>query len=86
MKPIWNLLVFAPAILAIYVADHCNNELQPFGPFEGCVPLWRVAIGAISILGGVLFAITGKSHRRFICGMGIFAAGVIIWSTGHEPC
>jgi IS1 family transposase len=66
--------------------NRSNDDLQPLGPFEGCVPMWRVAIGFIGSVGGVIFALSSKTERRSLVGIGIFAASVIIWASGHEPC
>lgn len=67
-------------------SNSSKNHLPPFGPLEGCVPRWRVAIGAISMVGGIIFALRTRSERRFFGGLGIFAGGVFVWTAGHKPC
>jgi IS1 family transposase len=66
--------------------NRTNNDPQPFGPFQRCVPLWRVAIGFVGIVGGSIWGLTGRSYERLFGGLGIAAVAIIVWATGHETC
>ena len=65
-------------------ASCTHYDKQPIGPFEGCVPLWRVAVGLFGIVFGLILLLVGKSERRANCGGIIFFLAVIIWASGHK--
>lgn len=69
-----------------YEGHSANHYQEPIGPFEGCVPMWRVVIGFVGLVGGTIFGIKGISYRRLFGGLGIAAVSIILWATGHEPC
>jgi hypothetical protein len=60
----------------------------PFGPFEGCVPMWRLVVGVIGVLLGFVIALCDRRGRRWSLLLGgfIFIAGSLIWLTGHVDC
>ena len=63
-----------------------NNYQPPIGPFEGCVPLWRVAIGFFGMCFGAF--VMFKSGRRFtfLTGALLVLVSSLIWLTGHQDC
>lgn len=66
-----------------------DNQGQPFGPFEGCVPLWRVAVGfSCFVFAGIwLFVNRDRSVGLCVAGFGtLLFVGVGIWGTGHYRC
>lgn len=60
----------------------------PIGPFDGCVPPWRVAtgFGLICLAVGLFVYLVRADRLTFrlylICCL-LFAAGSVIWLTGH---
>jgi IS1 family transposase len=69
-----------------YASYNPDGHEYPFGPLKGCVPMWRVCVGFFGVIGGYLFGVFSKTRPRFLVGMAVFAAAVVIWLTGHEPC
>lgn len=67
-------------------SQESDDDEPPFGPFDGCVPMWRVVIGAVGCVTGILLFIGSGSYRRFILGMTIFVISSLIWLTGHMKC
>jgi IS1 family transposase len=67
-----------------------KNHQPPFGPFEGCVPLWRAIVGFCGIVTGlaVLIGCLRRDHVVLgLClGIGLGEAGTIVWLTGHYRC
>jgi hypothetical protein len=64
-----------------------NNYKPPIGPFEGCAPAWRVAVG---ILGCVYrFISIYRSNRRktnAICRLLFSVIGTSVWLAVHIDC
>ena len=61
----------------------------PVGPFEGCVPLWRVGVGfgLICVAFGLfIWAVRCDNGWLMIGCWLIFVAGSLIWLTGYYPC
>lgn len=59
--------------------------LPTIGPFQGCVPPWRIIIGLLGCLsGGILMLICGR--RWFVVGFCALVVGSFIWLTGHHDC
>jgi IS1 family transposase len=67
-------------------SHNANTNKPPFGPFEGCAPLWRVIVGAIGCFGGFLIIIKSDDDRRFFLGVACFVVASLIWLTGHVDC
>jgi hypothetical protein len=61
-----------------------NHNEPPFGPFDGCVPIWRVAVGVLGMFGGALVIFLSNDHR-WLFGLGVLlmAVGTVVWLTGH---
>jgi len=66
--------------------EETNNDEPPFGPFEGCVPPWRVAIGFCGMCLGVLVIIRSNRRIYFLWGALFILSGSLIWLTGHYDC
>jgi IS1 family transposase len=69
--------------------NSCYKENPPIGPFEGCVPLWRVAVGFLLIVSGALWLFLNRDRSRLRClgGVGLLLfSGSGIWLTGHYCC
>ena len=69
--------------------QHRNEDGYPFGPFEGCVPMWRVAVGFLLIASSALWLFLNRDHSVLRCvgGFGVLLfSGTGIWLTGHYRC
>jgi hypothetical protein len=85
-----------PGLPANYRSRYDSNDENPpvrfrppLGPFDGCVPGWRVATGLGLILsaGGLFVWAVRRNHGWLALGCGaIFFAGSFIWLTGHTDC
>jgi hypothetical protein len=85
-----------PGLPANHSSRHGSNGENPpvrlrppLGPFEGCVPGWRVATGLGLILsaGGLFVWAVRSNSSRMAQGCGvIFLVGSLIWLTGHTDC
>jgi len=61
----------------------------PMGPFDGCVPGWRVCVGlGLIVAAFILFCIGMRRLNGWIalCGAPLFLLGTFIWLTGHTNC
>jgi IS1 family transposase len=67
-----------------------KNDQPPFGPFEGCVPLWRVLVGICGMVAGIAVALgcigSGRIALGVCLGIVLGEAGTVIWLTGHYRC
>ena len=61
-----------------------ETDQPPFGPFEGCVPMWRVIVGFTSMLCSA-FMIGNTNRLCSVLGVVLFIVGSLIWLTGHTP-
>jgi hypothetical protein len=54
--------------------EDCGTKQVPFGPFEGCVPLWRVGCGFLGCLLGAVEVSWESSVTAFggVLGAGAF--------------
>jgi len=41
-----------------------DSNQPPLGPLDGCVPLWRLVIGVIGVVGGVIYALLDMPSSR----------------------
>ncbi len=67
-------------------SDEPYTNKPPFGPFEGCVPLWRVGIGCAYMFGGVVVMYRRNRRLVFGCGCGLPSIGSFLWLSGHYDC
>jgi hypothetical protein len=73
-------------------ADKKNPPIRPVpptGPFDGCVPGWRVAWGFGLIFLATIHFIWSIRHSygwMAFCSYGLFLVGSLIWLTGHTCC
>jgi hypothetical protein len=79
-----------PRLPTNYAARQSSYDNEPpFGPFEGCVPLWRVGVGfGLICLAAVLFVVAVRRNHGWLalfCVL-LFAVGSLIWLTGHYWC
>jgi len=63
-----------------------NENEPPFGPFDGCVPLWRVIVGFFGMCFGAFVIYKSNSGRRFLLGLLLIYIASLIWLTGHYDC
>jgi hypothetical protein len=67
----------------------CSQNQPPIGPFEGCVPLWRVGTGfGLICLAGGLFVWAVRRNNGWLalfCGF-LFLVGSLIWLARHYWC
>ena len=66
-----------------------RKDQPPIGPFEGCVPLWRVGVGFGLIclaLGLFVYGVRADRGRFCILAYLRFGIGSFIWLTGHTNC
>jgi hypothetical protein len=76
-----------PSLPAYYEYSYSrNDELEPFGPFEGCIPMWRLAVAALGGCGGIGFCVYVKTREKFFCGMAVCIMSIFVGATGHKPC
>jgi IS1 family transposase len=64
----------------------CDNNQPPFGPFEGCVPLWRAIVGTLGMVSGFVVIFRGRARWTFWFGALFFWGGSFVWLTGHANC
>jgi len=66
---------------------YSSDEQPPFGPFEGCAPMWRVVVGFLLCASGAYFLFSNHDRNRFFWwGAGLFLLGSLIWLGGNETC
>jgi IS1 family transposase len=67
-----------------------ENNQPPFGPFEGCVPLWRAITGICGIAAGLAVLIVclrrGYTVVGLCLGIALGETGTVVWLTGHYDC
>lgn len=64
-----------------------SHEYQPpFGPFEGCVPVWRLVLSALFVVAGARIVWKGKGQLSLWIGGGCVSLSAIVALTGHAPC
>jgi hypothetical protein len=61
-----------------------ETNQPPFGPFEGCVPMWRVIVGFTCVICSA-FMIGSEDRLLSVIGVVLFVVGSLIWLTGHTP-
>ena len=69
----------------ILFAEGAEHQ-PPIGPFEGCVPLWRLALGLLGVVSGYIVIFKGKARWTFWFGVCLSLGGTLIWLTGHIFC
>lgn len=78
-----------PAGQASYYQQPPIRLSPPMGPFDGCVPGWRVAIGfGLICLAGALFILAVRRMNGWLalfCGF-LLVVGSLVWLTGHTAC
>jgi hypothetical protein len=72
-------------------SDGRHDNQPPIGPFEGCVPIWRVGLGlGLICLAAGLLVYLGRSNRvtflLYLVCCALFGLGSLIWLTGHHWC
>jgi hypothetical protein len=75
---------------ANYTPGQSSYDNQPpIGPFEGCVPLWRVGVGlGLICLAAGWFVWAARRENGWLalfCWL-LFVVGSLIWLTGHHWC
>ena len=69
---------------------HSDDDSQPFGLFDGCVPLWRAIVGCSCLIGSFVWLLATADRSRIVCigGFGaLLFGGTGIWLLGkHQPC
>jgi len=63
-----------------------DNNNPPIGPFEGCVPPWRIIVGLVGCVGGAFILMFTDRQCFFFLGAGVFVVGSGVWLTGHRRC
>jgi IS1 family transposase len=71
--------------------EDCDNNEPPvrgfYGPFDGCVPIWRAIVGCIGLCAGYIAIFKIESRRWALClGLILSGGGSFIWLTGHTDC
>jgi hypothetical protein len=82
-----SLFMQLPRLPANYTPSQSSyNDQPPIGPFEGCVPLWRVGTGfGLICLAAGLFIVAVRRENGWLallCGL-LVLVGSFIWLTGH---
>ncbi len=68
-------------------SENSGDEQPPFGPFEGCVPMWRFSLGfAFCLLSGYFLFFNHNRDGFFWLGAGLFILGSLIWLGGNKAC
>ena len=68
-------------------SENSGDEQPPFGPFEGCVPMWRFSLGfAFCLLSGYFLLFNHNRDGFFWLGAGLFILGSLIWLGRNKAC
>jgi len=72
-------------------SQECDDNEPPvrgfYGPFDGCVPIWRAIVGCVGLCAGYIAIFKIESRRWGLCLCLILSGGgSFVWLTGHTDC